>query len=514
MKGLTLDYKNINYKTEILAGLTVAIILVPEAIAFSFIAGVSPLVGLYAAFIMGLVTAIIGGRPGMISGATGAIALVLVPLISTYGVEYLFPAVIIGGCIQSLIGVLKLGKFIRIIPHPVMIGFVNGLGFMIFSSQFTQFKIADANGVLGWMQGSELMIMLGLVALTMVVMFFMPKITKAVPGALIAIIVVSAIVIGFDLDVSTIGGKASIAGGFPSLQLPTLFGSWESAVATIAIVFPFSLKMAAVGLIESLLTLSVIDDVTSTRGNSNKESRAQGIANIICGFFGAMGGCVTFGQSMLNISSGARTRVSSFVAAITLLAFVLYISGFIEMIPMAALVGVMFMIAFETVEWSSLRIFRKMPFFDVLIVVVVTLITVFYHDLALAVLVGVVLSALNFAWGNAIRIRARKSVDEKGQKHYAIYGPLFFASTKNFIEKFDPENDPQICVVDFSESRVVDMSAIDAITTIIKKYEDLNKTLVFKALSGDCLDILAKANIKVTVDQSTDDPRYRVVYDL
>ena len=511
MKGLPLELRNINFKTEILAGLTVAIILVPEAIAFSFIAGVSPLVGLYAAFIMGLVTAIIGGRPGMISGATGAIALVLVPLISENGVEYLFPAVIIGGCIQLLIGVLKLGKFIRIIPHPVMIGFVNGLGVMIFSSQFTQFKIKNADGVLAWMQGSELMIMLGLVVLTMVVMFFIPKLTKAVPGALIAIIVVSGIVIGLDLDVSTIGGKASIAGGFPSFNIPVLFGSWESTIATVLIVLPFSLKMAAVGLIESLLTLSVIDDVTKTRGSGNKESRAQGIANIICGFFGAMGGCVTFGQSMLNISSGARTRVSSLVAALTLLAFVLYISGFIEMIPMAALVGVMFMIAIETVEWSSLRIFRKMPFFDVLIVLVVTLITIIFHDLAIAVLVGVVMSALNFAWGNAIRIRARKSVDENGVKCYNIYGPLFFASTSNFMDKFDVDNDPDVCMIDFYESRVVDMSAIEAIKSIHLKYKDKNKKVIFRALSEDCLILLSKAQIDLNIERSEDDPRYHVV---
>lgn len=507
-----LDLKGVNLKTEVLAGLTVAIILVPEAIAFSFIAGVSPLVGLYAAFIMGLVTALIGGRPGMISGATGAIALVLVPLINTNGVEYLFPAIIVGGLFQLIVGGLKLGKFIRLIPHPVMIGFVNGLGVMIFSSQLQQFKILSPGGGFAWMEGMQLYIMLGLVLLTMVIMYFMPKITKAIPGALVAIIIVSAIVIGLKLDVTTIGNKASISGGFPIFKVPVLFKSWDTIMATFLIVLPFSLKMAAVGLIESLLTLSVIDDVTQTRGSGNKESAAQGIANIISGFFGAMGGCVTFGQSMLNISSGARTRISSFVAAMTLLAFVLYISGFIEMIPMAALVGVMFMIAIETIEWSSLRIFRKMPLFDVVIVLVVTFYTIFFHDLAIAVLIGVVLSALNFAWNNATRIRARKHTDDKGNKHYEIYGPLFFGSSQNFMDKFDVHNDPDCIFVDFSESRITDMSGIEAIRKLDEKYKEANKLVTFTSLSTDCQRLLSTAQINIKKDEKQD-PTYAVVYD-
>jgi len=507
-----LDLKNTNFKTEILAGLTVAIILVPEAIAFSFIAGVSPLVGLYAAFIMGLVTALIGGRPAMISGATGAIALVLVPLISTNGVEYLFPAIILGGLIQLAVGVFKLGKFIRLIPHPVMIGFVNGLGVMIFRSQFTQFKIENSDGLLGWMQGSQLVLMGGLVILTMVIMYFMPKITKAIPGALMAIIIVSALVIGLKLNVTTIGDKASIAGGFPLFKVPVLFTDINTMWATILIVWPFSLKMAAVGLIESLLTLSVIDDLTQTRGSGNKESMAQGIANITCGFFGAMGGCVTFGQSMLNISSGAHTRVSSFVAAMTLLAFVLYISGFIEMIPMAALVGVMFMIAFETVEWSSLKIFNKMPLFDVIIVAIVTLITILFHDLALAVLIGVVLSALHFTWNNAKRIRARKHYDNEGNKHYEIYGPLFFGSSQVFMDKFDVHNDPEHIYVDFDECRITDMSGIEAIRKLNEKYKDANKKITFTSLSRDCQELLSTAQIHIIKDEKKD-PTYTVVYE-
>lgn len=502
------QFKGANYKTEILSGLTVAIILVPEAIAFSLIAGVSPIVGLYAAFIMGLVTSLIGGRPGMISGATGAIALVLLPLISEHGTAYLFPAIIVGGCIQLAVGALRLGKFIRLIPHPVMIGFVNGLGVMIFTSQFAQFKVGG-----DWMEGMQLYVMTGLVILTMVVMYFVPKLTKAVPGALVSIVIVTAIVLGFGVDgVIGIGDKASIKGAFPVFLLPELFEDPSQILTVVLIVLPFSFKVAAVGLIESLLTLSVIDDITQTRGSGNKESAAQGIANIICGFFGAMGGCVTFGQSMLNMSSGARTRISSFVAALTLLAFVVLISQYIEQIPMAALVGVMFMIAIETVEWSSLKIFRKMPVFDVAIVVVVTVVTIIWHDLALAVLIGVVLSALNFAWNNAVRIRARKHTDDKGHKHYDIYGPLFFASSQNFLDKFDVHGDPDQIFVDFEECRITDMSGIEAIRKLDEKYKEVNKKVTFTTLSTDCQRLLATAEIDIAKDVKKD-PTYAVVYD-
>lgn len=508
MKFLDLDFKNINYKNEILSGLTVAIILVPEAIAFSLIAGVSPIVGLYAAFIMGLVTAIIGGRPGMISGATGAIALVLLPLIQSHGADYLYPAIIVGGLIQLTIGALKLGKFIRLIPHPVMIGFVNGLGVMIFTSQFEQFKTEGS-----WMHDNQLYIMVGLVALTMIVMYVMPKITKAVPGALVSILIVTAIVLGLGVDdVVAIGSKSSIKGAFPSFSLPVLFENPSQLGAIFLIVLPYSFKMAAVGLIESLLTLSVIDDITQTRGSGNKESVAQGVGNVICGFFGGMGGCVTFGQSMLNMSSGARTRISSFVAALSLLAFVVLISQYIEMIPMAALVGVMFMIAIETVEWSSLRIFKKMPIFDVGIVVVVTAVTIIFHDLALAVLIGVVLSALNFAWGNAVRIRARKHTDDKGNRHYEIYGPLFFASSQGFMDKFDVHNDPDHIFVDFTESRITDMSGIEAIRKLDDKYKEQNKKVTFTSLSVDCQRLLATAQIDIHKDEKKD-PTYAVIFD-
>lgn len=506
MKGLTFDFKDINYKNEILAGLTVAIALVPEAIAFSFIAGVPPLVGLYAAFIMGLVTAVLGGRPGMISGATGAIAIVLVPLVKEFGVDFIYPALILGGLFQMTVGVLKLGKFIRLIPYPVMLGFVNGLAIVIFKAQFSQFMVKDDSGVPHWISGNPLWIMVALVLLTMAIMQFLPKLTKVVPSGLVAIVVVALISVFGGLDTITVGDQASIKGWLPPFIVPNVPFEWE----TIAIVFPFALKVAGVGLIESLLTLTLIDDITNTRGSGNKESFAQGLANVICGFFGSMGGCAMIGQSMINIQSGARKRLSGIVAAVSLLLFVLFFSDIIEQVPIAALVGVMFMVAIGTFEWHSLKLVNKMPVFDIFIIIVVTVVTVF-EDLAIAVLIGVILSAISFAWGQATRIRARKSEGENGEKIYEIFGPLFFASTKHFEEKFDPENDPQITIVDFSESRVVDMSAIEAIKAISRKYDALGKEVKFRAMSTDCLDLLATAKIDINIERSEDDPRYKVL---
>ncbi|NLR95015.1 MULTISPECIES: SulP family inorganic anion transporter [Flammeovirga] len=501
-QNLQLSLKGTDFKTEILSGLTVAIALVPEAIAFSFIAGVSPLVGLYAAVVMGFFTAVLGGRPGMISGATGAIAVVVMPLIADKGVDYLFPAIILGGLIQIVVGALKLGKFIRLVPHPVMLGFVNGLAIVIFKAQFSQFMIDGE-----YLTGSPLFVMLGLVILAMLVIQFFPKLTKVIPSPLMAIVTVSAIAIGLGIDTPTVGDMASIKGGLPSLIMPDVPFDME----TLMIILPFSLKVAGVGLIESLLTLTLIDEITETRGSGNRESIAQGIANIISGFTGGMGGCAMIGQSMINIQSGARQRWSGIIAAVALLSFVLFLSSIIEQIPIAALVGVMFMVAIGTFEWSSFRILNKVPKTDVVVLITVSLVTVI-EDLAVAVLIGIIMSALSFAWENAVRIRARKKTDEFGRKHYEIYGPLFFGSATNFFEKFDFKNDPKEVIIDFSESRVADLSGIEAINKINEKYEEYGKNVTFIHLSQDCVDLLAKAKSHIEIDHDHD-PHYSVVYD-
>ena len=444
--------QEVNYKTEVLSGITVALALVPEAIAFALIAGLSPLTGLYAAFVMGLVTSILGGRPGMISGATGAVAVVIVALAQQYGIEYVFATVVLAGLIQMLAGFLRLGKFMRLVPHPVIFGFVNGLAIIIFMSQLDQFKTADGQ----WLSGNTLFIFLGLVLLTMIVIWGLPKLSKIVPSSLVAILLVFGIVLVFDMDTRSIGDIASIQGGFPPFHVPEIPLSLE----TLKIIFPYAAIVAGVGLIESLLTLNIVDEITETRGRGNKEAVAQGTANVLSGFFSGMGGCAMIGQSLINTSNGARARLSGIVAAIMLLVFIMFGADLIEQVPMAALTGLMIMVALGTFEWASLRTFRRMPKSDVLVMVLVTLVTVFLHNLALAVLVGVIISALVFAWDNAKRIRARKHVDEEGVKHYEIYGPLFFGSVSMFNEKFDVLNDPDEVVIDFKESRVVDMSAL------------------------------------------------------
>lgn len=504
-----LKNKGFNPKNEVLSGLTVALALVPEAVAFSLIANVSPLVGLYSAFIIGLITAILGGRPGMISGATGAIAVVIVSLVAMHGVEYLFAAVVLMGLIQVLIGVLRLGKFIRLVPHPVIFGFLNGLAIVIFMSQFAQFKTIGPDGALQWLSGNALYIMLGLVALTMAIIHFLPRLTKAVPSSLVAILAISAVVILGGIDTRTVGDIASIAGGLPEFHLPSVPFSWE----TLKIIFPYSLIMALVGLIESLLTLSVIDEMTESRGRSNKECVAQGVANVTTGFFGGMGGCAMIGQSIINVSSGGRYRLSGIVAAIALLLFVLFGSSLIEKVPMAALVGLMFMVAIGTFEWASLRVFRKVPKTDVLVMVLVAGVTVIFHNLAVAVILGVVISALAFAWENAKRIRARKSVDEHGYKHYEIYGPLFFGSTAAFAEKFDIPNDPDHVVIDFKESRIMDHSAIEAVHKITERYAKSGKKVHLRHLSQDCRKLLDKADAIIEVNHY-EDPTYKVASDL
>lgn len=495
-------------KIEILAGLTVAIALVPEAVAFAFVAGVSPLVGLYAAFMVCLITSIFGGRPGMISGATGALAVVMVSLVANHGVEYLFASVILMGIIQVILGGLKLGKFIRLVPEPVIYGFVNGLAIVIFMAQFGQFKIPSASGVgMEWISGNALYIMIALIALTMAIIHLFPKITKSIPSSLVGIVVISAIVIILNLPTKSVGDLASIKGGLPLFHIPDINFSFE----TLRIIFPYSLIMAGVGLIESLLTLSLIDEITETRGQVNKECIAQGAANIVTGFFGGMGGCAMIGQSIINISSGARARISGIVAGSFLLFFILFGSSLIEKIPVAALVGVMFMVCYGTFEWTSFKVLSKIPKADAFVLLLVTIMTVFF-DLAIAVIAGVIASALVFAWDSAIRISAKKYVDADGVKHYEVWGPLFFGSTANFQEIFDVINDPTQIVIDFKESRIADHSGIEALNKITERYFKLNKHVRLKHLSSDCIKLLNKADSIVEVNYY-EDPHYGIVSD-
>ncbi len=496
--------QEVNYKTEILSGLTVALALVPEAIAFALIAGLSPLTGLYAAFVMGLVTSIFGGRPGMISGATGAVAVVIVSLAVDYGVEYVFAAVVLAGILQLAAGFLRLGKFMRLVPHPVIFGFVNGLAIIIFMSQLDQFR--DSEGM--WMSGTALYGFMGLVLLTMLVIWGLPKLSKVVPGSLMAILLVFGLVLIFDIDTRTIGDIASIQGGFPPFHIPEIPLSLE----TLQIIFPYSAIVAGVGLIESLLTLNIVDEITETRGRGNKEAVAQGTANILSGLFSGMGGCAMIGQSLINTSNGARARLSGIVAAVMLLVFIMFGADLIEKVPMAALTGLMIMVALGTFEWASLRTFRRMPKSDVLVMVLVTLVTVFLHNLALAVLVGVIISALVFAWDNAKRIRARKYIDESGIKHYEIYGPLFFGSVTLFNEKFDVLHDPEEVIIDFKESRVVDMSAIEALNKITERYLKVGKKVHLRHLSRDCRRLLSNADEIIDVNV-LEDPTYKVLVD-
>ena len=375
------SYKNINLKNDLLSGLTVALALVPEAVAFAFVAGVAPLVGLYAAFIVCFITSVFGGRPGMISGATGALAVVMVSLVTQHGVEYLFATVILMGILQVVFGFLKLGKFIRLVPEPVIYGFVNGLAIVIFLAQFGQFKEKTPTGELAWISGAPLYVMLGLIALTMLVIYFLPKITKSFPAPLAGILVVIAVVLGFGIETKSVGDLASIKGGFPVFHFPDIPLNFE----TLKIIFPYSLILAGIGLIESLLTLTLIDELTETRGRGNKECVAQGAANVVTGFFGGMGGCAMIGQSIINVTSGGRSRVSGIMAAVSLLVFILFGSELIEKVPVAALIGVMFMVCIGTFEWASFKIWNKIPKADFIVIVAVTVLTVVF-DLAIAVI--------------------------------------------------------------------------------------------------------------------------------
>jgi len=495
------------FQNEILSGLTVALALVPEAVAFAFVAGVDPLVGLYAAFMVGLLAAIFGGRPGMISGATGAMAVVMVALVAEHGVEYLFAAVVLTGVFQMGAGVLRLGKFIRIVPYPVMLGFVNGLAIVIFLAQLQHFQVTTPDGVKQWLTGDALLIFAGLVVLTMFVIYFLPKVTGSFPAALAAIITVSLLVLGLDLDTITVGDLASIKGGLPTFHIPAVPFTFE----TLVIILPYAFILAAVGLIESLLTLSLIDEVTNTRGRGNRECMGQGIANTVTGMFGGMGGCAMIGQSMINVNSGGRQRLSGVAAALFLLIFILFASPLIERIPMAALVGVMFVVVMATFEWSSLRIMGKIPATDAFVLILVSAVTVF-TDLAIAVVVGVIVSALVFAWEHAKHINIKTYNDEKGSCVHELNGPLFFGSVKNFLELFDPENEPDDVIIEFQHSRVADHSAIEAIDTLAERYINAGKTLHLRHLSEECRRLLKKAGNLVEVNVM-EDPRYHVADD-
>jgi SulP family sulfate permease len=521
-----------NAKNDVTSGITVALALVPEAVAFSFVAGVDPLVGLYAAFMVGIITALFGGRPGMISGATGALAVVMVSLVkdgnamglamaqpvADMGLQYLFITVILMGFIQVTAGALKIGKFIRLIPHPVMLGFVNGLAIVIFLSQLNMFKTVDA-GISHWLNTPDLMTMVGLVAATMAIMMILPKFTRKVPAALTAILMVTGVTLWLNLDVATVGsfirdgGGEGLKGGLPVFQTQ-IFSLIPWNMETLKFILPYAFILAGIGLIESLLTLNLLDEITETRGNSNRECMAQGLSNIVTGMFGGMGGCAMIGQSIINVNSGGRGRLSGVVAALSLLCFILFGSAYIELVPIAALTGIMFMVVIGTFAWSSLRIMHKIPKSDALVLITVSILTVVF-DLAVAVFIGIIMSALVFSWENALRIRARKRIKEDGTKVYEIWGPLFFGSTKMFVSKFDVKGDPDKVEIDFIESRVSDYSGIDAISGIVEKYEKAGKKIRLKHLSTDCKKLLNKADKKyrAIILEDIVEPRYYVVAD-
>jgi SulP family sulfate permease len=502
----TLSLRQINL--DVLSGLTVSLALVPEAIAFAFVAGVAPLVGLYAAFIVGLITAIFGGRPGMISGATGALAVVMVALVAQHGVQYLFATVILMGLLQLFAGVMRWGKFIRMVPHPVMLGFVNGLAIVIGLAQIDQFKITDASGQRDWLAGEALILTGGLVAATMILIWVTPRLTRLVPAPLLAIGFVTAVVLGFDLDVQRVGDLASLSGGLPSFAIPVV----PMTLETLIIIFPYALILSAIGLIESLLTLNLVGELTNRRGGASQECLAQGAANLCTGFFGGMGGCAMIGQSMINVKSGGRSRISGIVAALFLLCFILFTGPAIELIPIAALTGVMFMVVIGTFAWSSLKSLLIVPRADALVTIVVTSVTV-VEDLAVAVVVGVIMSALVYAWNAAKRIDAstRPSVREAGALVYDIQGPLFFGSVTSFHELFDIKNDPDRVIIDFAASRIVDQSALQAIEDVAAKYAAAGKTLFLRHLSRDCHRLLSKSG-QLIID-SDDDPDYGIAVD-
>ncbi len=509
----------IHAKDDLLSGLTVALALVPEAVAFAIIAGVSPIIGLYAAFMVCLITAVLGGRPGMISGATGALAVIMVSLVilgnekgetlglgPEMGVQYLFAAVILMGVIQIGCGCLKLGRFVRLIPQPVMFGFVNGLAIVIFEAQFPMFTEKPTEPGSPWLQGNDLFLMVGLITLTMTIIFLLPKLTTQFPSSLAAIGTVTMVVIGLDLDTLVVRDMASIGGSLPSLVMFSIPFNLD----TLTFIAPFAFILAAVGLIESLMTLTLIDELTETRGNSTRECLGQGIANVATGFFGGMGGCAMIGQSIINIRSGGRGRLSGIAAGVFLLAFILFASSLIERIPLAALTGVMFMVVIGTFEWSSLRILRKIPKTDAFVIILVSGITVITHNLALAVITGVIVSALGFAWESAKHIHRDSQIREDGTKVYFLHGPLFFGSITDFNLGFSPQTDPDSVIMDMKESRVWDHSGLEAIHKLGERYHKAGKTIKLQHISGNCRGLLKKAGSMVDIAVLPDDPTYLV----
>jgi len=493
-------------KTETLSGLTVALALVPEAIAFAFVAHVHPLVGLYAAFIVCLVTSVFGGRPGMISGATGALAVVMSSLVLNHGIEYLFATVILMGMIQVGAGALNLGRFIRLIPHPVMLGFVNGLAIVIFLAQLNQFKVVSSTGEMVWIHGNELYIMLGLITVTMSIIYLLPKFTKILPSALAAILIVFGITHFMGIDTKSVGDMTSIAGGLPQFHIPLVPFNFE----TFKIIFPYAITLAGVGLIESLLALVLIDEITETRGKNAQECITQGAANIITGFFGGMGGCAMIGQSMINISSGARKRLSGIVAALFLLIFIVFGSSIIELIPLASLTGVMFMVVIGTFAWSSIRIMHKIPPIDAVVVILVSGMTVAF-DLAVAVLAGVILSALTYCWKSAQQIGVRTTFNsENTVKTYQLSGPLFFGSITSFKELFNVKGDPQEVVVNFEDCQVRDHSGLEAIKKLIDQYHAAKKEIIIRGIGPECAKILKKVG-HTLVQECEKNQRFKLV---
>ena len=479
----------------------------PEAIAFALVAHVAPLVGLYAAFFLALISAALGGRPGMISGATGALAVVMVSLVIQHGVEYLFATVVLMGVLQILFGLARLGKFIRMVPHSVMLGFVNGLAIVIFLAQFSHFKTMGPDGVQQWMSGVPLYTMFGLIALTMTLIYLLPKLTWAIPATLGGILVVSILVATLGIETKTVGDLGSIKGGLPSFHWPQV----PLNVETLRIIFPYALILAAIGLIETLLTLNLIDEMSDTRGKPNRESLAQGLANVVAGLFGSMGGCAMIGQSMINVNNGALHRISGISTALFLMTFILFGSDWIERIPLAALIAVMFVVSEKTFEWGSLRVLHKVPRHDALIIVAVTVITVL-TDLVIAVIAGVIIAALVFAWQHAKQINVQTSVDENGWKIYDLEGSLFFASIATFQQLFTPQDDPREVIIEFRRARVVDHSALEAIDNLAERYQELGKRLHLRHLSPDCLDVLERAKGMVEVNV-LEDPHYHIADD-
>ena len=528
-----------NAKDDVLAGITVSLAMIPEVVAFAFVAQIDPLVALSGAFIIGLITAIFGGRPGLISGAAGAVAVIFVTMISeghtkgmlfdipidNMGYFYLLACVILMGIIQIFAGVFKIGKFVRLIPHSVMMGFVNGLAIVIFWAQVKMFSHkslqVSADGVKeyvsSFMTGTELYIMLGLVALTMAIIWVLPKITKKLPASLTAILITTFLVVITGLDVSTVGsyiiegGGTGLKGEFPTPNTE-LWQNLPFNLDTLTFILPYAFLAASVGLIESLMTMNLVDELTETRGNGNRECVAQGAGNILSGLFGGTGGCGMIGQTVININAGGRGRLSGIMMALTLLTFILFTDKLIEQVPIAALVGVMFMMVIETFAWSSFRILKKIPKSDAFVLVIVSAVTVIF-DLAIAVFVGVIISALAFAWENAKKIRARKRFKDDGTKIYEIWGPLFFGSISAFNEKFDVKNDPDTVEIDFVESRISDHSAIEAIFALVEKYQAAGKKITLKHLSEDCKVLLYKASpiFKDIIEEDIDDPRYHLV---